>query len=78
MVGIFSHFMQKICDGHWNATKRVLIHLKGTQELRLKYSKLEDFKLIRYTDSNFYGDKENGVSTSIYIMSLGSIAITWR
>ena len=39
---------------------------------------MEDFKLLGYRDSDFNGDKENGVSTSGYLMSLGSIIISWR
>eukprot|EP00253_Pinus_taeda_P028395 PITA_28395 len=34
--------------------------------------------LIGYFDSDFDGDKETGVSTSGYAMSLGSRAISWR
>jgi len=77
-VGILSWFMQKSCEGHWNAVKRVLRYLKGTHELGLKYSKVGYFKLIGYTNLDFDGDKEKGVSTSRYAMSLGSIAISWR
>ena len=38
---------------------------------------MDDFKLIGYSDSDFDGDKEIGVSTSGYTMSLGSAAISW-
>ena len=38
--------------------KRVLRYLKGTQDVGLKYSKVDDFKLIGYSDLDFYGDKE--------------------
>jgi transposase InsO family protein len=72
VVGILSRFMQKPCEGHWSAAKRVLKYLKGTQDFGLKYSKVDDFNLIGYSDSDFDGDKENGVSTSGYLMSLGS------
>eukprot|EP00253_Pinus_taeda_P033706 PITA_33706 len=30
-IGILSRFMQKPCEGHWSAAKRVLRNLKGTQ-----------------------------------------------
>ena len=52
--------------------------LKGTQDVGLKYSKVDDFKLIGYSDSDFDGNKEIGVSTSGYTMSLGSTAVSWR
>jgi hypothetical protein len=64
LVGILSKFMQKPCEGHWCAAKRVQKYLKGTQDFGFKYSKVDDFKLVGHIDSNFDGDKENGVSTS--------------
>jgi hypothetical protein len=78
VVGILSRFMQKPCEGHWSVAKRVLKYLKGTQDFGLKYSKVDDFNLIGYSDSDFDGDKENGVSTSGYLMSLGSTIVSWR
>ena len=39
---------------------------------------MDDFSLIGYSDSDFDGDKETGVSTSGYAMSLGSRAVSWR
>eukprot|EP00253_Pinus_taeda_P029118 PITA_29118 len=77
-VGILSRFMQKPCEGHWSAAKRVLRYLKETQDLGIKYTQVDDFSLIGYSDSDFDGDKETGVSTSGYAMSLGSGAVSWR
>ena len=34
--------------------------------------------MIGYSDSDFDGDKETGVSTSGYAMSLGSGVVSWR
>jgi len=68
--------MQKPCEGHCYDTKRVLKYLKGTQDFGLGYSKVDDFNLIRYFDLDFVGDKENGVSTSSYLMSLRSTTIS--
>lgn len=76
VVGILSRFMQKPCEGHWSTAKRVLRYLKGTQDLGIKYTQVDDFSLIRYSDSDFDGDKETGVSTSGYAMSLGSRAVS--
>eukprot|EP00253_Pinus_taeda_P010226 PITA_10226 len=71
-------FMQKPCEGHWSAAKRVLKYLKGIQDFGLKYTQVGDFNLIGYSNSDFDGDKETGVSTSGYAMSLGSGAVSWR
>ena len=65
--------MHKPCEGHWSAAKRVLRYLKATQDV----GQVDDFKVIGYSDSNFDGDKEIGVSTSGYTMSLGSVAVSW-
>ena len=78
VVGILSRFMHQPCEGHWNASKRVLKYLKGTQSYGIKYFKFSDFHLTSYLDFDFDGDKENGASTSGYLMNLGSTVITWR
>ena len=52
--------------------------LKGTQSYGIKYSKVSNFHLTGYSDSDLDGDKEDGVSTSSYLMNLGSTTITWR
>ncbi|XP_059067890.1 secreted RxLR effector protein 161-like [Cryptomeria japonica] len=77
-VGIMSRFMHKPCEGHWTTAQRVLKYLKGTQTLSIKYSKVSDFHLTGYSDSDFDGDKEHGVSTSGYLITLGSTTTTWR
>ena len=76
VVAVLSKFMQKPCEGHWPAVKRVLKYLKGTQDFGLRYSKVDDFNLIEFPDSNSVGDKENGVSTSRYLMSLGPTTVS--
>ena len=70
--------MQKLCEGHWSTVKRVLKYLKGTQDFGLKYTRVGDFSLIGYSDSDFDEDKETRVSTSGYAMSLGSRAVSYR
>eukprot|EP00253_Pinus_taeda_P020821 PITA_20821 len=75
-VGTLSRFMQKPCEGHWSAAKRVLRYLKGTQDFGIKHTQVDDFSLIGYSDSEFDGDKETGVSTLGYAMSLRSGAIS--
>jgi hypothetical protein len=74
VVGILSRFMQSTLV----YAKRVLKYLKGIQDFRIKYYKVDDFNLMGYFDSNFDGDNENGVSTLGYLMSLGSAIVSWR
>eukprot|EP00253_Pinus_taeda_P030861 PITA_30861 len=78
VAGILSRFMHKPCEGHWNIAKRVIKYLKGTQTYGIKCSKVAYFHLTSYSDSDFDGDNENGVSTSHYLMSLRSITTSWR
>eukprot|EP00253_Pinus_taeda_P034215 PITA_34215 len=59
-VGILSRFMKNPCGGHWSAAKRVLRYLKGTQEFGIKYTLVDDFSLIGYSDLDINGDKETG------------------
>eukprot|EP00253_Pinus_taeda_P020312 PITA_20312 len=53
---ILNRFMRKPCEGHWSGAKRVLRYLKGTQAFGIKYTRVDDFNLIEYSDSNFDGD----------------------
>eukprot|EP00253_Pinus_taeda_P035590 PITA_35590 len=75
---LLNRFMQKPCEGHWSAAKRVLKYLKGTQDFRIKYTQVDYFILIGYSDSDFDGDKETRVSTLGYAMSLGSGVLSQR
>jgi hypothetical protein len=70
--------MQKPCEGHWSTAKIILKYLKGTQYFLLKYSKVDEFNLIGYSHSHFVGHKENGVSTSCYLMCLGLVVLSER
>jgi hypothetical protein len=63
VVGILSNFMKNPSKGHWSIAKRVLKYLKGTQYFELRYSKVDEFNMIKYCNLDFVGDKENGVST---------------
>jgi hypothetical protein len=58
--------------------KRVLKYFKGTQDFGFRCSEVDEFNLIRYSNSDFVGHKENGVSTSCYLMSLGLAVVSWR
>jgi len=61
--------MKKHCERHWSIAKKKknLKYLKGTRDFGLKYLHVGDFSLIIETLT----EKENGVSISGYIMSLG-------
>jgi hypothetical protein len=64
LVSFLGSYKTPMKDIGTKAAKRVLKYLKVTHEFGLKYSKVDEFKLVGHTYSNFDGDKENGVSTS--------------
>jgi hypothetical protein len=70
--------MQKPGEVHWSIAKIFIKYSKGTQDFGLGYSMVDDLNLIRYFDLDFVGDKETGVSTSSYLMSLGATIVSWR
>jgi hypothetical protein len=78
VIGILSRFMQNPCEVDWSIAKRVLKFLKGTQDFGLGYSKVDEFNLIVYYGSKFVGYKETRLSTSGYLMILGSTVFSWR
>ncbi|XP_057858983.1 secreted RxLR effector protein 161-like [Cryptomeria japonica] len=62
---------------HWVVTKCVLRYVKGTSDFGLLYSKSHDPRLIGYTNSDWAGSVDDRKSTSGYVFSLGSGAVTW-
>ena len=76
-VDIISRFMEEPIYSHWKALKRVLWCIEGTVSLGLFYSKTEDYKLVDYSNSDWYGDIDNRKSTSGYVFFMGYIAFTW-
>jgi hypothetical protein len=45
--------------------------------LGLFYSKAEDYKLVGYSDNDWYGDIDDQKSTSGYVFFMGDIVFTW-
>lgn len=76
-VGIVSQFLEKPGIKHWQAFKRCLRYLKGTQSLGLEYSKGEDFNLVGYSDSS-WAENDLKKSTSGFTYFLGKNLISWR
>ncbi|GJT46879.1 retrovirus-related pol polyprotein from transposon RE2 [Tanacetum coccineum] len=60
------------------ALKRVLRYLKGTIHHRLFLNRKLAITLTAFSDSNWDGIKDNGHSTTAYILYLGSNIISWR
>ena len=76
-VGVFSRFMHNPSKLHLGAAKRVLRYVAGTVEFGIWYSKVSNFKLISFTDSDWAGCLDDRKSTTGVLFSLGSRAISW-
>ena len=76
-MNLMTQFMQKPYIENLNAVKQILRYVAGTKDLALKYSKLPSFFLFWFIDSDYGGDRDNRKSTSTYVFSIGSSAISW-
>ncbi|XP_060670943.1 secreted RxLR effector protein 161-like [Ziziphus jujuba] len=76
-VGVVSRYMQSPKKPHLEAVRRILRYVKGTINLGLLYKRGEECKLVGYCDADYAGDHDTRRSTTGYIFSLGSGAISW-
>lgn len=76
-VNLISRFMETPKETHWEAAKRILMYVNGTNEYGVLYSKIGDFKLIHYTDSDWARSVEDRKSTLEYVFHLASGVISW-
>ncbi|GKA78002.1 retrovirus-related pol polyprotein from transposon TNT 1-94 [Tanacetum coccineum] len=77
-VNKLSQFMHAPTQLHLQALKRVLRYLKGTIHHELFLNRKSAITLTAFSDSNWGGIKDNGRSTTAYILYLGSNIISWR
>jgi len=75
-VGVVSRYMQNPGKEHWNAVKWILRYLKGTQKFALHYGGKE-VKLQGFCDADMAGDPDGRKSTTAYVYTLGSGAVSW-
>jgi hypothetical protein len=76
-VGMASRYMQNPRKPHLEAVQRILRYVKGTIDYGLLYKKGEACKLLGYCDADYAGDHDTWRSTTGYMFSLGSAAISW-
>ena len=75
---LVSRFMSKPEMVHWTAFKWVLRYLKGTQDLKLCFRKIEVFRVEDFCDSNFALDLDKIRSISGYVFMAGGSTIIWK
>ena len=74
-VGVVSRYMANPGKEHWATVKWVLWYLRGTNDYCVTYS--NGCKLVcGYVDSDFAGDLDKRMSTSGYVFTLASGAIS--
>ncbi|KAK2366240.1 putative mitochondrial protein [Trifolium repens] len=75
-VGVVSRFMSNPGKTHWEAVKWILRYLRGTKEKCLCFGKGE-LKVQGYVDADFAGEVDHRRSTTGYIFTVGTTAISW-
>ncbi|XP_061989507.1 uncharacterized mitochondrial protein AtMg00810-like [Rosa rugosa] len=76
-VSLVSRFMEKPYANHWEAAKRFLRYVIGTIDYGIFYQANVPVNLVGYTDSDLAGSIDDNKSTSGYVFSLRSGAISW-
>ncbi|KAK6152998.1 hypothetical protein DH2020_012637 [Rehmannia glutinosa] len=76
-VGVCARFQFAQKESHMTAAKRILIYLKGCQEVGLWYTKEGGFKLVGYSDSHYAGCRVDRKSTSGTCQILGNRLVSW-
>ncbi|XP_073153354.1 uncharacterized protein [Henckelia pumila] len=76
-VGLCARFQSDPKQSHYNAAKRILKYLKGTQNVGLWYPKDSSFNLIGYSDADYGGCRIDHKSTSGTCKFLGDRLISW-
>lgn len=75
-VTVISHFIQAPSMHYCGAVKKILCYLNGTIGFGIYYTRIEKFKLTGYSDSNQGGSRDDRHSTTSWIFTLGSGAVT--
>lgn len=72
-----SQFMHQPTEDHWQAAKRLLRYLVGTQTHGIFFHKNTPLTLHAFSDADWAGDTDDYMSTNGYIIYLGKNPISW-
>jgi hypothetical protein len=78
-VGVLARFNSNPGMAHWKAVKHLLRYLKGTMDLKLAYGPdvTSNEPFTTYSDADYGGNRDNGRSTTGYMVKLGTGAVCW-
>lgn len=78
-VSVLARFNSNPGWKHWMAVKHLFRYLKGTIDYKLTYSPQESETELftTYSDADHGGNKDNGRSTSAFVVKMGGGAISW-
>ena len=76
-IGLLSQFMQNPRNLHLDCAKRILRYVSTTMDDNIMYESNTTIRLEGYTNVAWAGYKENRRSTSGFVFSPGSGAISW-
>jgi hypothetical protein len=77
-VNLLSRYRQEPSEIHFQAAKRVLRYIKGTEDYGISFTKSEKFVLTGFTDSDWAGSADDMKSTSGYAFYAGSSLVCWN
>ncbi|MCO5547579.1 hypothetical protein L7F22_001030 [Adiantum nelumboides] len=76
VVGVVGRFMSNPEKKHWEAVKEVLRYLAGTKDKCICFGK-GNLSVVEYIDADIVGDLNRQRSTSAYLYTFVSDAISW-
>ena len=78
-ISVLARFSSNPGMRHWTAVKHVFRYLKGTIDLQLEYGpdSRNDDLLTVICDADHGGNRDNGRSTTGYMIKVGSGIVSW-
>jgi len=75
-MGVVSRYMNNLGKEHWMAVKWILRYLRGTTNQALCFSG-SNISLEGYADVDMVGDRDNMMSTTRYVFTIGGMTVSW-
>lgn len=76
-VNNVSRFNGNHSEIHWQAVKRIFRYLRGTTELRLRYTSDNAEEMHAFTDADWASEVDDRRSCSGYVLKMANAAISW-